>query len=515
MRIGDARVLDRLVRGRAWIALVAVALIGVVFMQVSLLKLNAGISRAVTSADTLERQNATPARVDLRARVGDARRRVRRATGMVMPAAGDVHYIDARRADGRRAAAAIRPPTSAAIARPRRPPPRRRRPQSCGRRDHAATSAATGTAATATAPTTPRRRRPPRRRPRRRRVNAATPTRHDADDVNPATPIRQRRDADTPATPTTSTPATPAATTQPTAPAATPPPRPARRRPAGPGMNLVERRIGLLFGAFLTLLLLAGRAHALDRCRQGLVALGARPPRSRSTSATLPAERGSILDRNGVELAVSEPRRDVSATPYLVKDPVAAARRLAPLLGRPVDGLVRQLARRDTGFVYLARDLPAPRADAVRRLDLARYRARAGPRPRLPAHELASQLLGFVGTDGAGLSGLEYADNDVLAGRDGRRSLVKDALGQSIKVRDTTPRGPARTSSSRSTPRSRRSSSASSGIGQTYRPRGATAIVMNPSTAPCSRWPTGRASTPTTRRPRPRTPPGPRRGLHL
>src|SRR5919197_6502292 len=47
MRIGDARVLDRLVRGRPWIALVAIGLMGIVFMQVSLLKLNAGISRAV------------------------------------------------------------------------------------------------------------------------------------------------------------------------------------------------------------------------------------------------------------------------------------------------------------------------------------------------------------------------------------------------------------------------------------------------------------------------------------
>jgi hypothetical protein len=111
MRVGDARLLDRLVRGRAWIALVAVALMGLVAMQVSLLKLNAGISRAVTSADTLERQNAT-----LRASISelDSGRRVQVAAarlGMVMPAAGDVRFLDARQADARRAAAAIRAPT--------------------------------------------------------------------------------------------------------------------------------------------------------------------------------------------------------------------------------------------------------------------------------------------------------------------------------------------------------------------------------------------------------------------
>jgi hypothetical protein len=54
----DSRLLDRLVRGRGWIAIVGVGLIGIVFLQVSLLNLNAGISRAVAAAETLERQNA-------------------------------------------------------------------------------------------------------------------------------------------------------------------------------------------------------------------------------------------------------------------------------------------------------------------------------------------------------------------------------------------------------------------------------------------------------------------------
>src|SRR4051812_16522752 len=92
MRVGDARVLDRLVRGRAWIALVAVALMGIVFMQVSMLRLNAGISRAVTAADTLERQNSTMradiSELDSGARIQDVAARL----GMVTPAAGDVRY---------------------------------------------------------------------------------------------------------------------------------------------------------------------------------------------------------------------------------------------------------------------------------------------------------------------------------------------------------------------------------------------------------------------------------------
>jgi hypothetical protein len=116
MRVGDARVLDRLVRGRAWIAIVAAALIGIVFMQVSMLKLNAGVSRAVTAADTLERQNST-----LRADISklDSGERVQDAAadlGMVTPGAGDVHYLDGAGASAERASASIKPPNPVAPA---------------------------------------------------------------------------------------------------------------------------------------------------------------------------------------------------------------------------------------------------------------------------------------------------------------------------------------------------------------------------------------------------------------
>lgn len=114
MRVGDARLLDRLVRGRAWIALLAIGLMGIVFMQVSLLRLNAGISRAVTAADTLDRQNsllrADISRLDSGERIQDVAAKL----GMVLPPAGDVHYLDGREADGRRAAASIRPPSPVA-----------------------------------------------------------------------------------------------------------------------------------------------------------------------------------------------------------------------------------------------------------------------------------------------------------------------------------------------------------------------------------------------------------------
>jgi cell division protein FtsL len=120
-RIGDARLLDRLVRGRGWIALVAVGLMGIVFMQVSMLRLNAGISRAITAAETLEQQNSTLradiSKLDAGNRIADTAA----AQGMMRPPAGDVNYLDARKADGAAAAKAIRKPDPAKTAAPAAP----------------------------------------------------------------------------------------------------------------------------------------------------------------------------------------------------------------------------------------------------------------------------------------------------------------------------------------------------------------------------------------------------------
>jgi hypothetical protein len=114
--IADSRFLDRLVRGRTWIAIVAIGLMGIVFMQVSLLKLNAGIGRAVTTADTLERQNSMLrdeiSRLDSGQRVQDLASRL----GMVMAPAGAMHYLDARGANAARAAANLVPPATATAA---------------------------------------------------------------------------------------------------------------------------------------------------------------------------------------------------------------------------------------------------------------------------------------------------------------------------------------------------------------------------------------------------------------
>jgi len=111
----DHRVVDRLLRGRAWICLVGLALMGIVAMQVSLLKLNAGIGRAVETTATLERQNSQMEAAIARLASGERIRAAADKRGMVTPPAGDVHYLRAR--PGRDAAVAarrMRPPSDAA-----------------------------------------------------------------------------------------------------------------------------------------------------------------------------------------------------------------------------------------------------------------------------------------------------------------------------------------------------------------------------------------------------------------
>src|SRR3954463_14027076 len=108
-------------------------------------------------------------------------------------------------------------------------------------------------------------------------------------------------------------------------------------------MSLVERRIGLLFAAFLALLAIgATKAAWLGVVKAGTLSRAATT--QQEADITVPARRGSITNGQGIELAVSEPAFDVAATPYLVKNAPAVATKLAPLLGKPEDALLRQLA---------------------------------------------------------------------------------------------------------------------------------------------------------------------------
>ena len=113
----ETRFVDRLLRGRAWIWLIGLLLGGIVAMQVSLLKLNAGISRAVTTSATLERHNADLEAGIARMSSGDRVRGEALEEGMVSPLPGGVEYLTARGdRDATRAARRMQPPSEEAAA---------------------------------------------------------------------------------------------------------------------------------------------------------------------------------------------------------------------------------------------------------------------------------------------------------------------------------------------------------------------------------------------------------------
>jgi cell division protein FtsI (penicillin-binding protein 3) len=259
-----------------------------------------------------------------------------------------------------------------------------------------------------------------------------------------------------------------------------PPTRSTRRGPGLPPTRLVERRIGLLFAMFLMLLTLAAlRATWLGTVRSG--SLSERAVSQQIQDMPEPARRGTIFDRNGVELAVSEDSVTVFAHPFLIKDPVKTAARLAPLIGRPEDEILRELSDRKAGFVYLRRKMDATAGEKVEKLEIEGIGTVTEPKRVYPQGYLASQVLGLVGTDNVGLSGLEYSRDKSLHGEDGERRLVKDALGEPVSMIETKRATAGKNLSLTLDARiQERTEAVLAEVGQTYTPQGATAVVMDP-----------------------------------
>jgi cell division protein FtsI/penicillin-binding protein 2 len=244
----------------------------------------------------------------------------------------------------------------------------------------------------------------------------------------------------------------------------------------------MERRIGVLFAVFLAALLLALlRAGWLGTVRAG--ELRGRAVAQQEEDLAVPARRGTITDRHGMELAVAEDAASVWANPLLIRDPRGVAEKLAPLVDRPAGDLLEELSDRRRGFVYVRRKLSLETGERVERLRLEGVGTLTEPRRRYPRHTLASQVLGTVGTDNTGLAGIEQAQDERLSGIDGRRRVVKDALGKPVSI--VTVRRPEPGRDLRLTldgVLQERVEAVLSGVGQTWRPKGATALVLDPRT---------------------------------
>jgi cell division protein FtsI (penicillin-binding protein 3) len=152
----------------------------------------------------------------------------------------------------------------------------------------------------------------------------------------------------------------------------------------------------------------------------------------------LAAPRGAILDRNAATLAQTVQAATIFADPTFVKDPAGTAAALTKLLGVPEAVLEAKMAKkvnaegRAIRFVYLARRLDPEVGQAVAKLELAGINQEQEERRDVPGRDLAANVIGFTGSDGNGLGGIEARYDDVLAGKDGTHSYEVGGGGAAI-----------------------------------------------------------------------------------
>ena len=195
------------------------------------------------------------------------------------------------------------------------------------------------------------------------------------------------------------------------------------------GFRPRARLIALLVCLLASFVLVAGRlvwVQGVDSSH--FVALASV---QRDRTVTLPARRGAIVDRNGNPLAMSIDARTLIADPRLIVSPAATAQALAPLLGVAATDLEPRLAA-NSSFAYLARRIDPQLAASVVALGIPGIQAITEPKRVYPDGRLGAHVVGFVGSESQGLSGLEASFNSILAGRPGQMAMQADPQGQVI-----------------------------------------------------------------------------------
>ncbi|RZQ56150.1 peptidoglycan glycosyltransferase FtsI [Pseudidiomarina tainanensis] len=214
-------------------------------------------------------------------------------------------------------------------------------------------------------------------------------------------------------------------------------PKPNRRavKKAQPHLSKGRFYFALLvvFGVFGSLVARAAYIQLIEPER--LIYEGDR--RSLRADATT-VQRGSILDRNGRELAVSVPVQTVWADPKRVHEGDGLANRerwlaLAEVFRTDVNNLLEKVADPSRRFVYLERKVTPGVADFVRQLGIPGVYLKTESRRFYPAGEIAAHVVGFTDIDGLGIEGLEAIYNQVLTGVPGERVYRKDAAGRVVE----------------------------------------------------------------------------------
>ncbi len=147
----------------------------------------------------------------------------------------------------------------------------------------------------------------------------------------------------------------------------------------------------------------------------------------------LPANRGRILDRNGLILASSVPSPSIWAIPEDVEIDKVKLQKLAKLLEMPVSDLAKKFEDEDKSFVWVKRQVDEAVAKEITALNIKGIYQRKEYKRQYPEGESAVHVVGFTNVEDKGQEGVELTFNQELAGRNGSRRVIKDRLGQVIE----------------------------------------------------------------------------------
>lgn len=162
--------------------------------------------------------------------------------------------------------------------------------------------------------------------------------------------------------------------------------------------------------------------------------LSALQARQFQTVITLSNRRGVIVDRNGHELAMSTTAYSIYADPKLIEGKKPAAKKISAILGESASSIYAKIKNPQKRFIWLERLTDKEHADKIKNLEIKGIQVVEEYKRVYPNEALLSQTLGFVGTEGQGLEGIELAYNQELQG-DKRKVVVRrDARGRPLIV---------------------------------------------------------------------------------
>jgi len=147
----------------------------------------------------------------------------------------------------------------------------------------------------------------------------------------------------------------------------------------------------------------------------------------------LPANRGRILDRNGLILASSVPAPSIWAIPEDVEASKAQLAELARLLEMPLADLNKKLGEEDKTFVWIKRQVDEPVAQKIHALGIKGIYQRKEYKRQYPEGETVAHVVGFTNVEDRGQEGIELTFNKDLAGKAGSRRVIKDRLGRVVE----------------------------------------------------------------------------------